>query len=199
VAAILLRANRFADALNNPQVFIDLAATLIERAKKQLLVFGDGSAESGVRYLKLANSHYEMRLFENDDLRTVFASNLVAVKNTDKTLFSHIEIDGNSTPERRFAEACESNEDVLFYLKLPRWFVIDTPVGSYNPDWALMYQNDEKLYFVAETKGTSKDGELKAELLRPIEEYKIECGKRHFRQFDGVQFKAVTGLEQLLR
>ena len=85
-----------------------------------------------------------------------------------------------------------------FYIKLPRWFLVDTPVGKYNPDWALVYKNDQILYFVTETKDTGgKDG-VNLSLLRPLEQLKIECGKRHFKQFEGVQFHVVKSLNELI-
>ena len=113
-------------------------------------------------------------------------------------LFSHILIDSNSGPEQAFAKACEDNEDVHFYIKLPKWFLIETPVGSYNPDRALVYRNDETLYFVAETKDTGgKDG-VNLSLLRPLEQLKIECGKRHFKQFEEVRFRVVKNLAELI-
>lgn len=108
-------------------------------------------------------------------------------------MYSHIVIDADSKPERLFLEACENNEDVMFYLKLPSWFVIDTPVGKYNPDWALAYQNDKTLYFVAETKGNTD-----LALLRPLERLKIECGKKHFKLFERVEFRAVKEFAELL-
>lgn len=87
---------------------------------------------------------------------------------------------------------------MIFYLKLPRWFEIDTPLGSYRPGWALAHCNDRVLYFVAETKGTPSAGQgVDVTLLRPIEQLKIECGKRHFKNFEEVQFKVdktLTGL-----
>ncbi len=94
---------------------------------------------------------YEMRRFEDDKLRDVFASNVVAVGKQEKTLFSHIDIDSNSGPERNFAQACEDNDDVLFCIKLPRWFQIETPVGPYNPDWALAYRND-RIYILSQKR-----------------------------------------------
>jgi type III restriction enzyme len=99
---------------------------------------------------------------------------------------------------RNFAQACEDNDDVLFYIKLPRWFQIETPVGSYNPDWALAYRNDKTLYFVAETKKTGNGDHVRLDLLRPIEELRIECGKRHFKNFEEVQFKVVSSLTELV-
>ena len=95
--------------------------------------------------------------------------------------------------------ACEDNDDVLFYIKLPDWFKIDTPVGRYNPDWALIYKNYQQLYFVAETKGTPGAASGVAEdMLRPMEKLKIECGRRHFRNFENVHFKVVERLQDLL-
>lgn len=197
VARILLDSGRLADAVNNPQSFIDQAAEQINTVKREFLVNGDGTEGSGVKYLKQDDSYYEMRRFEIDDLMEVFASNVKAVEKQEKTLFSHIVIDSNSSPERLFAQACEDNNDVLFYIKLPRWFRIETPVGPYNPDWAIAYRNDQVLYFVAETKGTGGD-QVDQSLLRPIEELKIECGKRHFKNFEEVRFRVVNSLNELL-
>ena len=198
VARILLESGRLADAVNNPQAFVDQTAELINAEKRHFLVYGDGSDESGVKYIKLDDACYEMRRFEADDLMDVFASNVCAVEKQEKTLFSHIVIDSNSGPERLFAQACESNDDVLFYIKLPRWFQIETPVGPYNPDWALAYRNERVLYFVAETKKTGSGEHVQHDLLRPIEDLRIECGKRHFNNFEEVQFKVVTSLEGLV-
>jgi len=191
VARILLDSGRLADAINNPQAFIDHAAEAVGAVKREVLV-------DGVEYFKVDGLAYEMRRFEGDDLMDVFASNVVAVEKQEKTLFSHIVIDSNSGPERNFAQACEDNDDVLFYIKLPRWFQIDTPVGSYNPDWALSYRNDRTLYFVAETKKTGSGDHVRLDLLRPIEELRIECGKRHFKNFEEVQFKVVSSLTELV-
>ncbi len=191
VARILLDCGRLDEAIRNPQAFIDLTSELINTAKRGLLV-------EGVEYFKVDGLVYEMREFESNELREVFLSNVVAVNNQQKTLFSHIVIDSNSGPERRFAEACENNEDVLFYLKLPAWFAIETPVGSYHPDWALAYRDDKTLYFVAETKDTGHADGVRTDLLRPIEQLRIECGKRHFKNFEEVQFKVVKSLDQLV-
>jgi type III restriction enzyme len=197
VAQILLESTRLADAVNNPQAFVDHAAELINAVKREFLVYGDGSDESGVKYLKLDEAFYEMRRFESDDLMEIFASNVQEVKKHEKTLFSHIVIDSNSGPERLFAQSCEDNDDVLFYIKLPKWFKIDTPVGTYNPDWALAYKNDQLLYFVAETKNTG-GGHVDIGLLRPIEDLRIECGRRHFKNFEEVRFKVVSSLTGLV-
>jgi len=199
VARILLDAGRLGDAVNNPQAFIDHSSEIINAVKREFLVYGDGSDESGVKYIKLEDAYYEMRRFENDDLMEVFSANVREVQNEKKTLFSHIVIDSNSGPERAFAQACEDNDDVLFYIKLPRWFQIETPVGPYNPDWAVAYRNDTTLYFVAETKKTGSGDHVQLDLLRPIEDLRIECGKRHFKNFEQVQFRVVTTLEELVK
>ena len=191
VARILLESGRLGDAINNPQAFIDHAAEAVGAVKREVLV-------DGVEYFKVDGLAYEMHRFDGDDLMDVFASNVCAVEKQEKTLFSHIVIDSNSTPERNFAQACEDNDDVLFYIKLPRWFRIETPVGPYNPDWAVAYQNDKVLYFVAETKKTGNGDHVRLDLLRPIEDLRIECGKRHFKNFEEVRFKVVSSLTELV-
>jgi len=198
VASILLETGRLSDAVNNPQAFIDHVSEITNAVKREFLVYGDGTDDSGVKYVKLDDAVYEMRRFERDDLMEVFASNVRAVEKQEKTLFSHIVIDSNSGPERAFAQTCEDNDDVLFYIKLPGWFQIETPVGSYNPDWALAYRNDKTLYFVAETKKTGAGDHVQLDLLRPIEDLRIECGRRHFKNFEQVQFKVVTTLNELV-
>ncbi|MFN9030768.1 MAG: DEAD/DEAH box helicase family protein [Betaproteobacteria bacterium] len=191
VARVLMESGRLADAVNNPQAFIEHVAEAVNVVKRDVLV-------QGVEYFKVEGFTYEMRRFEGDDLMEVFASNVRAVERQEKTLFSHIVIDGNSGPERQFAKACDENDDVLFYIKLPRWFKIETPVGVYIPDWALAYKNDSTLYFVAETKSTGRGDHVRLDLLRPIEELRIECGRRHFKDFERVSFRVVQKLEELL-
>ena len=82
----------------------------------------------------------------------------------------------------------DNNEHVKLFVKLPKWFKIDTPIGSYNPDWAFVTERDEKLYFVRETKST-----LNREELRTNENQKILCGKKHFEAID-VDYGVVTSL-----
>jgi type III restriction enzyme len=191
VATILLKSGRLQDAINNPQSFIDQAAGAINDTKRALLV-------EGVEYAKVDGLIYEMHRFKDADSMELFEANVVAVHKQEKTLFSHIVIDSASGPEKAFAQACENNEDVHFYIKLPRWFEIETPVGPYNPDWALVYKNDQTLYFVAETKDTGGKGPVNLSILRPLEQLKIECGKRHFDQFEQVSFRVVKSLTDLI-
>ena len=186
IASILLKSERLNDAIKNPQVFIDAVAQAINHAKQAILV-------EGVEYQRVEELEYQQSAFKADSEKEYFKGDIIPVSNPEKTLFSHIVIDSDSKPEKQFMEACENSEDVIFYLKLPDWFVIDTPVGTYNPDWALVYQNDKTLYFVAETKGTTD-----LALLRPLEKLKIECGKKHFKLFERVEFKVVKEFSELL-
>ena len=85
----------------------------------------------------------------------------------------------DSDVERDFAAELERNEAIKVYAKLPGWFKVPTPLGSYNPDWAVLVRTEdgsERLYFVVETKGT-----VIGDALRPIEDGKIKCGKAHFK------------------
>jgi len=86
----------------------------------------------------------------------------------------------------------EIDEDIEFYFKLPFWFRINTPIGTYNPDWAIVFKGEKKIYFVAETKGAGQE-------LRPSEQMKIDCGKAHFKQFDDVRFKGpISSVSELV-
>jgi len=197
LAKILLQSERLDEALNNPQLFIDYCAQHINAKKSDFLIYGDGTS-SGVQYFKLAadnqDTYYAMQLFEEKHVTHAFQDEVHAVIQQNKTLFSHIVID--SATEQAFAKSCENNDNIEFYIKLPNWFKIDTPVGTYNPDWALIWKDDERLYFVAETKNTGTQ-RVDTHVLRPLEQWHIECGKRHFAEFEQVTFKAVQQLTDL--
>lgn len=96
----------------------------------------------------------------------------------------------DSNVEYRFAQECETRQDIEFYFKLPFWFKINTPIGTYNPDWALIKKNEKIVYFVAETK--SKDQEL-----RTSEKRKIKCGQAHFDEFEDVEYRQVSSVSDL--
>ena len=97
-----------------------------------------------------------------------------------------------------FEERMVHNERKKVTIKLPRWFQIETPVGPYSPDWALVYRNDRTLYFVAEAKETGGRGPVQLSLLRPLEQLKIESGRRRFRPFEEVSFRVVRTLAELI-
>ena len=101
----------------------------------------------------------------------------------------------SETIERPFAEALEKDARVKLYVKLPDWFKVETPIGKYNPDWAIVMETgggQDRLYLVRETKGT-----LNLDELRPDERRKIICGQRHFKDALGVDFQVVTDVRQL--
>ena len=201
ILAIVRRSEKLDEILVNPQAFIDNVAREINTTKRELMV-------AGVEYAQIAGDYYEMRHFELNQEFERYLSDLQPLVNNQKTIYEYAEqsnsdiqkacviVDSDSTPERNFAKACDDNEYVLFYLKLPDWFKIKTPVGDYNPDWALMYQNDDLLYFVAETKDRAAANNLY--LLRPIERLKIESGRKHFSAYEKVAFKVVGDLAGLI-
>lgn len=166
LARILIDSGRLDDLKLNPAAFIDQAADLIERAKIAALV-------DGVRYQKIGEDvFYPQELFEAEELKGY----LGRMVETKKSVHDAVIFD-STTIERPFAEALDANEAVKVFAKLPSWFKVATPLGGYNPDWAVLVTTEagERLYFVAETKGT-----LLMDDLRGAEAAKIECGKRHF-------------------
>lgn len=201
ILAIVRGSGKLDEILINPQTFIDNVAREINTIKRELMV-------AGIEYKQLAGDFYEMQQFEIDKEFERYLSDLQPLENGLKTVYEYIDptndtvqkacvvVDSNSSPERKFAKACDERHDVLFYLKLPSWFKIETPVGPYNPDWALMYQNDDLLYFVAETKDEKAAKDLN--LLRPIERLKIESGKKHFKAYQKIAFKVVYDLDSLI-
>lgn len=180
---ILIHSGRLGEIFNNPQLFLDNIVRIIKRTLNLLMI-------EGIKYERISSSEYEMRLFEDKEIET-YKTNVYQVQNQDKTLYDHIIYD--SEVEQQFAKDCESREDIEFYIKLPQWFKIKTPVGSYNPDWALIMKNEKKLYFVAETKSTKDDSER-----RESENLKIKCGKKHFDDFKDVEYKVVTKVSELV-
>ena len=166
VVQILIQSTRLEDFKRNPQEFIDLAAEAINRTKRMMLV-------DGIKYTRIGDEHYyAQELFEKEELKGYLENTLEA----QKSVYTHIVYDSQGV-ERNFAEALEQNESVKVYAKLPAWFKIFTPLGSYNPDWAVLVDNDgsEKLYFVVETKGS-----LWLDDLRHAEGGKIKCAEAHF-------------------
>ncbi|PIV18724.1 MAG: DEAD/DEAH box helicase, partial [Elusimicrobia bacterium CG03_land_8_20_14_0_80_50_18] len=107
----------------------------------------------------------------------------------DKTIYSKL-VALDSNVEYEFAKDCESREDIEFYFKLPPWFKIVTPIGNYNPDWALIKKNDKTVYFVAETKSAGQE-------LKVSEQQKIKCGRAHFNEFEDVEYRRVSAVEEL--
>jgi type III restriction enzyme len=174
ILEILRKSGRLSEALLNPQFFMDNAAAAVKSVLYQLMM-------DGIKYEQIDDKIYEMTLFEDNELEIYLDRFTFTVNNTDKTIYeNYIPLD--SSVENQFAKDCESSENIEFFFKLPFWFRINTPIGTYNPDWAIVFKGEKKIYFVAETKGEGQE-------LRSSEKMKILCGKAHFEQFDEVTFK----------
>lgn len=201
---ILMRSGRVGEIGNNPQRFIDLAAEKIQAALHGLMI-------EGIQYFKLPENNggvYAQSLARWQDLEQngaeffkneyTFAINQEDGSKRTKTIFAdYIPLDSDT--EKQFARDCENHADVLLYFKLPAWFKIPTPIGHYNPDWALVMKNREKVYFVAETKNTGKGIQEGVDLdkLHETERQKIHCAKRCFAVFDGVNYQVLEKVAQL--
>jgi type III restriction enzyme len=163
---ILVESERLDDFKRNPQQFIELVAEIINRVKRMALV-------DGIKYQRIgADEYYAQQLFETEEL-TGYLKSMI---DTKRSVYEQVIY--QSDTERTFAEQLDQNEAIKVYAKLPGWFRVPTPLGHYNPDWAVLVQQDggEQLYFVVETKGS-----LFTDDLRDKESAKIECGKAHFK------------------
>ena len=179
IAQILIDSGRIEDFKKNPQMFIDGAIAIIKNVMSKFVV-------DGIKYHKLGNDEiWAQELFESEEISGYLNSNMVATPNSG--IYEYTVYD--SDVEREFAEKLDANEDVKVFAKLPDWFKIPTPLGNYNPDWAILVEKDgqNRLYFVVETKGTDLFGELP-----PPQQAKIKCGRAHFAalQDDGIKFVA---------
>ncbi|MBQ7814790.1 MAG: DEAD/DEAH box helicase family protein, partial [Thermoguttaceae bacterium] len=193
----------------NPEEFIAKAGALINEAKATVIVQrlerqeeanngaknaseDDVSRRAAVRY-RLLDDKFESEIFTEPALKGRLNVNARKAK---KCLYDHILYD--SDVEIKFAEALETAAEVQVYVKLPRGFYISTPVGKYNPDWALVLRDEagetRQIYFVAETKGALSSLEL-----REVEKMKIECARRHFKTLGAqrVIYDAVDSFENL--
>ena len=186
---ILVQSKRINDILVNPQLFLDLSSQAIKRTLYSLMI-------DGIKYQRIGDSDYEMALFEAQELEIYLNSFSFEVSDNSKTIYDEfIPLDSNI--ESQFAKECETSEQIKFYFKLPNWFKIPTPIGNYNPDWAVVFKDDKKIYFVAETKDTGTD-QVDVSKLKVDEQLKIRCGKAHFKEFEDLKYKVVNKVEQLI-
>jgi type III restriction enzyme len=186
---ILEKSGRLADILVNPQLFLDLATQAIQRSLYDLMI-------DGIKYQRIGESEYEMKLFEAQELEVYLNDFTFKVSDSSKTIYDEF-MPLDSGVESRFASDCESSEQVKFYFKLPNWFKIPTPIGNYNPDWALVFEGDSKIYFVAETKDTGTPV-VDLSKLNKDEQLKIKCGKAHFGEFKEITYKVVNKAGQII-
>lgn len=183
---IFKRISNKTAATNNPHGFATVAIQIIKDKLADHLV-------NGIKYYKI-NKWYEMT-----QLETETESWLDYMVPAERSIYDHVVYE--SEVEKDFIEGLEQRDDVKLYLKLPSWFKVLTPVGEYNPDWAIvMEERDEHgqptgkplLYLVRETKGT-----VILDDLRPDERRKVQCGEKHFKGALGVDYKVVTSAGEL--
>jgi type III restriction enzyme len=176
LVAILRKAGNLFAFKRNPTKYIEQVTKII-KAKMQTFIV------DGIKYHRLGdNEFYGQELFKDEELfgyleRDMVEGNMVEAK--DRSIYEHVVCD--SKVERGFAEGLNTSEEVKVFAKLPSWFKIDTPLGSYNPDWVVLVKKadgqEERLFFVVETKGEV----MFDEALRPTEVAKIKCGEAHFK------------------
>ena len=191
LAQILQQSGRIDEVKSNPQRFIEIVAEIINNELYDLM-------ENGIYYQKL-DEIYEQSLFKTYQIYTNQYTFDVSKK--DKTIYNGV-LDLDSTTEHQFATDCENyDEQVAFYFKLPKKFKIPTPIGNYNPDWAVIIKkNGEQVYFIAETKNTGdksiQDGVV-VDKLKWEERFKIACAKRFFEINDEVDYQVVQKINEL--
>lgn len=189
INAIIVKSRRVNDILINPQLFLDLASLEIKRVLYDLMV-------RGIKYQKIGASQYAMTLFESQELEAYINEFSFKVKDRNKTIYEDF-IPLDSRVEHNFARDCETSEQIKFYFKLPSWFKIPTPIGNYNPDWAIIFENDSKIYFVAETKDTGT-ASVDINKLTIDEQLKIKYAEAHFKQFNDLKYKIVNKVGDLV-
>ena len=175
---ILKESGRLADFFINPQKFMDEVAAILNRELHRLMI-------DGIKYERLGEEEWSMRLFEEKEIVSYLHNRLEVQHSVYDAVVYDSEI------EREFAEKLDGREDIKLFVKLPGWFEIDTPIGKYNPDWAILRHDNSVLYLVRETKGTKN-----FEKLRGTEAEKIRCGRKHFKSL-GVDFDVVTSASEI--
>jgi type III restriction enzyme len=189
IEEILSKSERIQEITINPQLFLDLATETIKRTLYNLMI-------DGIKYHKIGDSEFKMTLFEAQELEVYLNDFSFKVSNTSKTIYDEF-MPLDSGVESQFAKDCETSDQIKFYFKLPTWFKISTPIGTYNPDWAIVFEDNNKVYFVAETKDTGTP-QVDLSKLSSDEQMKIKCGKAHFNEFDHLEYKVVNKVGQLI-
>ncbi|URL02040.1 DEAD/DEAH box helicase family protein [Avibacterium sp. 20-126] len=190
---ILQQSQRLPEVFHNPQQFIDLVAEKINLALQKMMA-------EGVEYHKIAGKTYAMTLFQ--DFEFFKNDHTFEVAEKQKTIYeNYIPLD--SQTEYQFAKDCETSEEVEFYFKLPEKFKIPTPLGHYNPDWAVVFKGENKIYFVAETKNTGKgiQRSVAEEKLRESEQMKIAYARKNFhhlhQEYADLDYQVVENVAEL--
>ena len=185
IHSILSKVNNIDLIFKNPQEFTQSMSLIIKEKLKEFLM-------NGIKYIEL-KEFWKMELFEDMDAYEEY----VVEDYKDKTIYDGTIWD--SEGERDFAKELEESDKVKLFVKLPQWFVVETPVGEYNPDWAVVLEERdtqgkirEKLYLVRETKFVTN-----LDNLRPSEKHKIKCAEEHFKTID-VNFKTIKSFQEIV-
>lgn len=188
IVRILKESGRLKDYTANPQEFIQLCVETINRTKRLALV-------DGIKYQRIGDEeYYAQELFVTEELTGYLKSMVPA----ERSVYEYVVYDSGGV-ELDFIKQLESDDAVKVYAKLPSWFKIGTPLGTYNPDWAVVIEQNgaERLYLVVETKSS-----LFLDDLRDKESAKIRCGKAHFEALsvgeNPAQFIKATKLEDVM-
>lgn len=186
IATILqrIKPETFGMYRTNPEEFIICTGKIINERKFRAVI-------EHIAYHKM-DQQYEADIFSAQELRGRIGIDAIR---SDKSLYDLVVVDSQGV-EKRFAEELEQQEMVEVYTKLPRGFYISTPMGKYNPDWAIAFREGsvKHIYFVVETKGSEDITQL-----REVEQNKIECARRHFASISDstVKFDVVSSYSTL--
>ncbi|MCT3115770.1 type III restriction-modification system endonuclease [Leuconostoc lactis] len=179
--------SQFSKYKSNPESFIAQVSNIINGVKAQNIV-------SHIIYNKLDEVWDEDAIFADGDIQGIMGENVFDAK---KHLYDRLRVD--SKTEKRFASELDIQNDVEMYVKLPGGFYINTPVGKYNPDWAVVLNEpDQKhVYFIAETKGVSDSIQL---TLKGVENAKIESARQHFKVISNneIKYDVVDSYEKMM-
>lgn len=179
----------FAQFKQNPEHFLAEASRLVKEQKASVII-------EKLSY-DPTNESYDVDIFTAEQKITDMTK---AVSGVNKHIYDYVVVDSQGI-ERDFVTELDTSKEVVVYAKLPRGFLIPTPVGDYNPDWAISFKEGsvKHIYFIAETKGTMSSLEL-----RGIEDRKIECARKFFEKInaeitsENVKYDVVTSYSKLM-
>ncbi|MDD4877622.1 MAG: DEAD/DEAH box helicase family protein [Candidatus Nanoarchaeia archaeon] len=182
---ILSRIHNLSLIFKNPQEFTQSVSLIINEKLKEFLI-------NGIKYLELKES-WQMELFE--DLEAY--EDYIITDYNNKTVYEGTIWDSNG--EKEFAKQLEDDNKIKMFVKLPPWFIVKTPIGEYNPDWAIVFEEKDlqgqikdKLYLVRETKFVDN-----LHNLRYSEQHKIKCAEEHFKTIN-VNFKTIKNFQEII-
>jgi type III restriction enzyme len=184
IARILIGSGKAEDILVNPQSFITQATDIIRTVLHDVM-------QHGLKYEKRDGDIWHVRVFRDTAAGQLerFSESLYEVQRPDRTVYDYVEFD--SRVESQFVKSLDTDERVKYYVKLPSWFTVETPLGSYNPDWAIMMEDGQSFYLVRETKSSLTEADR-----RGRENEKINAARKHFAAI-GVDYDVATSFSEI--